>query len=84
MGDEDNTTALEPQDKALLRMLARRLKEHARHFAATSAAALSGAEVTGDGAETEEEMLLRVKRLLLHGYSDAEWETLKRLDHGVT
>ncbi|KPI88788.1 hypothetical protein ABL78_2103 [Leptomonas seymouri] len=80
---DDAASALDAEEKALLLLLAQRLKEHEKQLPSPPAAVVSEVEAV-DHPETEEEMQMRVKRLLLHGYSDAEWERLKWLDHGVT
>lgn len=70
-GLDDGLPAVEAEERELLRQLAQRLMEHEGKDQESS-------------TESEEATLLRVRQLLLHGYSDAEWDKMRWLDSGVT
>ncbi|KAK7202170.1 Quinonprotein alcohol dehydrogenase-like protein [Novymonas esmeraldas] len=77
------------EEQALLRQLAIRLCELEKHVRPSPQPSRSGSAVPSVGgdtlaASTEEEMLLRVRQMLLYGYSEQQWERLQWLDHAVT
>ncbi|CAJ1988357.1 Quinonprotein alcohol dehydrogenase-like protein [Leishmania donovani] len=80
--------SMDSGEQALLRQLAVRLRQHeqyasppSHHDRGTGAGAASGGE---HAIETDEEALMRVKKLLLYDYSEQEWERLQWLDHALT
>ncbi|CAG9573137.1 conserved hypothetical protein [Leishmania major strain Friedlin] len=79
--------SMDSEEQALLRQLAVRLRQHeqyasppSHHDRGTGAGAASGGEHV---IETDEEALMRVKKLLLYDYSEQEWERLQWLEHAL-
>ncbi|KAG5506761.1 hypothetical protein GH5_05975 [Leishmania sp. Ghana 2012 LV757] len=86
--DMDGTAAsllasMDPEEQALLSQLAMRLRQHEQRASAPShhdsdTGATSGGE---QAVEADEEVLARLKRMLLYDYSEHEWEKLQSIEH---
>ncbi|GET88127.1 hypothetical protein, conserved [Leishmania tarentolae] len=79
---------MDPEEQALLLQLARKLSQHEQYAGllscndtGTSADVASGREHSTD---PDNEVLTRVKQLLLCDYSEQEWERLKWFEHALT
>jgi hypothetical protein len=83
----DDANTAEYEERALLQLLAQRLKSHAKQRQVSSDFLCDNKDKDDDDDcedATDDATLLRVRQLLLRGYSDAEWEKLKWLDLGAT
>ncbi|CBZ26634.1 conserved hypothetical protein [Leishmania mexicana MHOM/GT/2001/U1103] len=80
--------SMDSEEQALLRQLAMRLRQHEQYVSPPShhdRGTGAGAASEGKHAiETDKEVLMRVKKLLLYDYSAQEWERLQWLEHTLT
>ncbi|KAG5479988.1 hypothetical protein LSCM1_06407 [Leishmania martiniquensis] len=77
------SSSVDPEEQELLGQLAVRLRHYeqcasapSHHGSAAGAGAASGSETA---VEVDEEVLMRVKQMLLYAYSEREWEKLQSI-----
>ncbi|KAG5506431.1 hypothetical protein JKF63_05934 [Porcisia hertigi] len=79
---------MDSEMQTLLRELALQLRRHERYTSHSVPRARDGGAAAASedehDVETEEDMLMRIKKMLLYDYSEQEWEKLQWLDHAVT